>query len=196
MNDFSLNYIAYRDESGSMTIPQWVMNALTDLERFKAMPEQVGKLVCGLTNGFNYDDVTKLKLLAADFYTAWEASSTEVAKHLGQSICLELFCLFRSAWTICWPDDSLDWIEENGMDWEMTIYRGESPALVTTGVQGFSWTLSEDIAKYYASRHSDGVVLKATVRFDDVLLINMSEYEFVVSPGKVRMESNTTHKEQ
>ncbi|WP_036302162.1 hypothetical protein [Methylotenera sp. L2L1] len=175
------NYLVIYDENGEIVNFEFIKKTLSNLNRFnELLPETRGLVHKLINDGYRYE-TERLKVISEDFFGAWQLSSTELISHTSKEICIEYLMLFKSLWVMAWPSTSLDIIEEYGTDWELEIFRGESPSLEEKNIQGISWTLRKSVAEEYAVRYHDGVVLTGKIKWDDVLWISPDEDEVIVS---------------
>ncbi|MFQ6759455.1 MAG: hypothetical protein D9V46_00565 [Deltaproteobacteria bacterium] len=187
-----LNVIKFQNSKEGFEAPLWVKESLENLGRFIPILSEVRNLVQRLNRSGMCEArlAELLKHHADDFYGAWMASSTEVTRAIGTQSTLELLRLFRTFHFITWPTEGLTILED--LPEKLKIFRGESPSLVASGVEGLSWTLNEGTAEFYKNRHHDGILLEGVVDVKDVLVIFMEEAEVVVTRGAVRVERAAT----
>ena len=180
------NYIQILDESGSPINDDIIVNLLTNLQRFNQELSTIKPTIQMLAGS---SEIDKLKKLASDFYATWYASSTELISTIGLPKCIEYLVGFREYFHHTWPHDALDFIEKNGMNTTILIYRGTSESEVTNKNYGFSWTTKRTVAEYYAARSHDGVVLNAQVEMSDILIYIEEESEIIVLPSNVKFST-------
>jgi hypothetical protein len=180
------NYIQILDESGNVYNNHIIENLLTNIQRFDLELSKIKPTIQALVENWEID---RLKMLANDFYNTWYASSTELINTIELPKCMEYLIAFREYFYITWPHDALEFIENNGMNATIQIYRGASESEVAYKNYGLSWTTSLTVAEYYATRAQDGVVLNAEVKMSDVLIYLEEESEIIVMSSNVKFST-------
>ena len=172
------NYIQLLDHTGAPIDSTLITNSLKNIQRFKLELSEIKPAINNL-------NIHELKAYAEDFYLTWYASNTELINTLGFPECIEYFLTFREHVYYTWPNDALEFLEKNGMDSTVQIYRGALKSSEANQNFGLSWTTLPNVADNYASRLRDGIVLNAKVSMSDILIFISEESEVLVLPHKI-----------
>lgn len=127
-----------------------------------------------------YSLIRELREFSRDFFWAWEMSSPMVLEVCGASQAMAMLELFAFRREMIWDYEYVPYYER--LPDRVEIFRGGagSPEDV---LKGFSWSLWPEVAEQFAARSANGIVLKAEVAKEDVLLISCTEWEVVPRLG-------------
>lgn len=127
--------------------------------------------------------VNQLQALSGDFFTVWAESSWDLIYTLGSERVFEILELLSAYRFATWEFEEYNFFE--GMPETLKIYRGGDGTKEEV-LKGFSWSLDLQVAKEFAEKHVQGLVLTAEIFKKDVLLINTAQHELVPHPKNLR----------
>ena len=129
------------------------------------------------------NQVQDLQTFSADFFDCWTMGNHELVEYLGNSRVIAILEFLSLARGLTWPVDNYNHFMELADEFE--IYRGGvSP--VDELLLGYSWTLDGERAAAYSRRQPNGIVVKALLSKNDVLLLDAMEREIVPRPSAWR----------
>lgn len=172
------NFIAIMDKDGNFSAPEWVIKALTGLDKFIGSSDHLEDIVMEMeNNGIGPGHMEFIREYSERYYTAWLASSTELTNKIGFFEICKIFSLLKRVYFIAWPSEMQDIEEMHTGDIE--IFRGESLSSFESGTVGLSWTTNEGIARTFQNGRSDGVLLKGIISKENVWAYFSAESEVV-----------------
>lgn len=130
--------------------------------------------------GLDCDVLQEIQDFARDFFAAWETSSPMVLKVCGTSQAMAMLELFTACRELIWDFEYVTLFEE--LPDRLKIFRGGAGSTEEV-LKGFSWSLSQEVAEQFAARSANGLVLKAELAKEDVLLVSSLEWEVVPRSG-------------
>jgi hypothetical protein len=137
---------------------------------------------CDYVDHEKVEKFRELAKLADDFFWAWETSSRAVTLALGETRAIEILELFSIQRSLTWEFDAFMFFER--CPDHIEIFRGGEGKLDDL-LLGFSWSLSKDVAERFANMSSDGILIRAEIAKNDVLLVATLEYEVVPRLGSL-----------
>ena len=126
----------------------------------------------------DHKKLEELRDLNGDFFWVWTISSPIVVSSLGGELVLKMLELFSKYRNITWGQDFLDYFHQ--LPESIEIFRGGSSDLNTV-LKGFSWSLHRNIAETFMDENK-GVLVRAKINRDDILLVSATEAELVPRP--------------
>lgn len=133
-------------------------------------------------SGYMDHRVKDLEMLSGDFFWAWTTSSPAVIAALSSPKVLEMLELFSKYRGITWGYEHYAYYEQ--LPDNIQIFRGGSGTLDDV-LLGFSWSLSQEVAERFANSSLDGILVRAEVAKQDVLLVSSLESELVPRLGSL-----------
>ena len=133
------------------------------------------------SNNFDSNKADELRLFCGDFFWVWTISSPSVLNSLGGEKVLEIlenFSLYRE---ITWEISELEYFHQ--LPERIEIFRGGSRNLENV-LKGFSWSLASNVAEMFMDEN-EGVLVRAEIMKDDILLISTIEAELVPRPDRL-----------
>lgn len=139
-----------------------------------------------IKQGVTYVDaqyISELVEFSADLFGVWIDSIWRLIEMLGHKNVFDILKRLAIYREIFWDISEYDIYED--LPDVIKIYRGGQGPIEEV-LKGFSWSAHLTVAKEFAEKHPNGIVLSAEISKKDILLINPYQAELVPEPATLR----------
>jgi len=163
--------------------PDWYIpptKTLPLIPGFNERYEEVKK--CISDGSITHEGLGALRSLSEQFFQTWDISSIQLIAECGASRSMEMLEFFATYREMIWDYDCFCYWER--LPDQIEIFRG-GEGTPEELARGFSWSDRQDFAEPFANRSANGIVLKAKVSKNDILLVETSVGTIVPRIGSI-----------